>query len=54
MGGHVDLRFFGQRWEREPPWVHIWLQTPLSTEASSHGLKSVEKLRQQAAATFGV
>ena len=19
MGGHVDLRFVGQRWEREPP-----------------------------------
>ena len=29
MGGHVDLRFVGLRWEREPPRVQSWLETPL-------------------------
>ena len=26
MGGHVDLRFFRRRWERDPPLVRIWLE----------------------------
>ena len=29
MGGHVDLRFVGQRWERAPPLVRILLESPL-------------------------
>ena len=24
MGGHVDLRSIGRKWERDPLWVRIW------------------------------
>ena len=26
MGGYVDIQFVGQRWERDPPRVRIWLE----------------------------
>ena len=29
MGGHVDLRFVGLRWGKDPLQVRIWLETPL-------------------------
>ena len=29
VGGHVDHRYVGPRWERTPSRVLIWLETPL-------------------------
>ena len=48
MGGHVDHRYVGPRWERAPSLVLILLKTPpireLDTTASSHGSEPAEEL----------
>ena len=48
MGGHVNLRFVGWRWERDPPrdrfdQGHL-REGGLDTEASSHCLEPAKEL----------
>ena len=58
MGGHVNLQFVGQRWERVPSLVRILLETPqeggFDTEASSYGSKPAEELRRKTTSTSRV
>ena len=57
MGGHINPRFVGHRWERVPSLVLILLETPwrgFNTEASSYGSKPAEELLQQMASTSRV